>query len=528
MIKINNIQEVNNSQVDKLIKENEREANIAISKILLIISGLYILIGLLNITSVFKANIGVPIGLFAFAFLFIAISLYCLRMNSNSSFLKYVQLIILLLSVFLINCMIGYRIWMLFAATVLLSVRYYNRRFTSIVGCMAMGLCVVSAFTNAYLASYFGILDLNVVSFNEPGKLDYYSWLFNAVLNHGYDEWEVAVNGLRLSAFPNCLAILITILVCNSVISNAHMMFGNIGDSYKKEISLLRQAMKDGLTDLYNRRAYEKDLTELSKVSLASDLVYISMDVNGLKVINDTLGHMAGDELILGSSECMRNVFKPYGKVYRIGGDEFVAILNVSKELLNEVLSEFDNAIDGWSGELIDKLSISYGVALSCDFPKESIRVLSSTAEKRMYKTKSEHYRKQGVDRRGQQDAHKALCELYTKILRINLTEDSYQIVNMDISEQTKEKGFSDKISDWLYSFGKSGQVHPDDVENYLNMTELNYMKNYFMGHKTSLQIFYRRKYENGFKKVMMEIIPTEDYSDENQSLFLYVKNIDI
>jgi len=51
MIKINNIQDVNNSQVDKLIKENEIEANIAISKILLVISGLYILIGLLNIAS---------------------------------------------------------------------------------------------------------------------------------------------------------------------------------------------------------------------------------------------------------------------------------------------------------------------------------------------------------------------------------------------------------------------------------------------------------------------------------------------
>lgn len=522
------MQDVTNSQVDKLIKENEREANIAISKILLVISGLYILIGLLIIASVFKANIGVPMGLFAFAFLFVAVSLYCLKVNSNSFFLKYVQLIILLLSVFLINCMIGYRIWMLFAATVLLSVRYYNRRFTSTIGGVAMGLCIVSSFANSYLAPFFGIMDLNLVSFKEPGTLEYYSWLFNAVLNHGYDKWQVVVNGLRLSAFPNCIAVFITILVCNSVIDNAHKLFGKIGDGYLKELTLYRQALKDGLTNLYNRRAYENDISELSKATPASDLVYISMDVNGLKVINDTIGHVAGDELILGSSECMRNVLKPYGKVYRIGGDEFVAILNVNNELLEEVLGKFDNAINGWSGELIDNLSISYGIASSSEFPEESIRVLSSIAEKRMYETKSEHYRKQGVDRRGQQDAHRALCELYTKILRINLTDDSYQIVNMDISEQTKEKGFTDKISEWLYSFGKSGQVHPDDVEEYLTMTNLHYLKDYFKGHKTSLQIFYRRKYEDGFKKVMMEIIPANDYSEENQSLFLYVKNIEI
>jgi len=296
----------------------------------------------------------------------------------------------------------------------------------------------------------------------------------------------------------------------------------------EKMLDAIQNIWETGLTNLYNRRAYENDISELSKATPASDLVYISMDVNGLKVINDTIGHVAGDELILGSSECMRNVLKPYGKVYRIGGDEFVAILNVSSELINEVLSEFDNAINAWSGELVDNLSISYGIASSIEFPEESIRVLSSIAEKRMYETKSEHYRKQGVDRRGQQDAHKALCDLYTKVLRINLTEDSYQIVNMDASEQTKEKGFSDKISDWFTAFAKSGQVHPDDVEEYLTMTNFRYLKDYFKSHNTSLQIFYRRKYEDGFKKVMMEIIPANDYSDDNQSLFLYVKNIEI
>lgn len=40
--------------------------------------------------------------------------------------------------------------------------------------------------------------------------------------------------------------------------------------------------------------------------------------------------------------------------------------------------------------------------------------------------------------------------------------------------------------------------------------------------------IQYRRKYEDGFKRVMMEIIPASDYATDNQSLFLYVKNIDI
>ena len=52
-------------------------------------------------------------------------------------------------------------------------------------------------------------------------------------------------------------------------------------------------------------------------------------------------------------------------------------------------------------------------------------------------------------------------------------------------------------------------------------------MKDYFASDKTSLHIFYRRKFEEGFKQVMMEIIPADDYSNDNQSLFLYVNNIE-
>ena len=52
-------------------------------------------------------------------------------------------------------------------------------------------------------------------------------------------------------------------------------------------------------------------------------------------------------------------------------------------------------------------------------------------------------------------------------------------------------------------------------------------MREYFAGNKTSLCIFYRRKYEDTFKQVMMEIIPADDYSADNQSLFLYVNNVE-
>lgn len=300
-----------------------------------------------------------------------------------------------------------------------------------------------------------------------------------------------------------------------------------IDEEKKQEETLIRKSQTDELTGLLNRRAYEEDIYAHNDTPQEEEFIYISLDVNGLKVINDTLGHMAGDELIIGACQCMKDSLGQYGKLFRIGGDEFVAILFCSNEKLKEILADFDDRIASWSGKLVSSMTISYGWINKDEEPGYSVRQLGAAAEKRMYEAKSAHYRKAGIDRRGQKDAHKALCDLYTKILKINISDDTYQIVNMDVNEQTAEKGFEDSISKWLISFGESGYVHPDDLQEYLDHTDLEYMRNYFAGNKTSLHVFYRRKYEDGFKQVMMEIIPANDYSNDNQALFLYVKNIE-
>lgn len=282
----------------------------------------------------------------------------------------------------------------------------------------------------------------------------------------------------------------------------------------------------DMLTKLYNRRAYEIDINEPDANS--RDMVYVSIDVNGLKVINDSLGHEAGDELLVGAAECMKQCFGPYGRIYRTGGDEFIAILHVSEAKLEHIKKDFEDTLTSWKGKLVDRVSASCGYVTRSEFADLSIYELAKLADDRMYQAKTEWYKNKGVDRRGQAAAHTALCNLYTKILKINLTTDTYSIVNMDVSEQTTEKEFANSISGWLQGFGKSGQVHEDDLEKYLKNTDLEYLKEYFKSGKTSISIFYRRKYADGFKQVAMEMIPADDYEENNQALFLYVKNIDM
>ena len=301
-----------------------------------------------------------------------------------------------------------------------------------------------------------------------------------------------------------------------------------IEEEKKNEEILVKKTILDELTGLYNRRAYEEDILGYSNSTVSDDFVYASIDVNGLKIVNDEIGHAAGDELIKGAAECLQKVIGSYGKVYRTGGDEFVAIFFANKTQLESIKEDLENITEKWTGELISTLAVSVGYATKKEFKEKSILDMAKIADKRMYQVKAAYYAKKGVDRKGQAAANVALCNLYTKILKINITDDSYSIVNMDVSEQTSEKGFADTISGWLLGFGKSGQVHEADLEEYLKKTDLEYLRTYFNEGKTSISIQYRRKYTDGFKQVAMDMIPADDYSDDNQTLFLYVKNIDM
>lgn len=71
-----------------------------------------------------------------------------------------------------------------------------------------------------------------------------------------------------------------------------------IDDEKRREAALLEVSYTDELTRLYNRRAYEEDLIAHEKEGIADNMMYVAMNLNGLKIGNDTLGHAAGDEFV--------------------------------------------------------------------------------------------------------------------------------------------------------------------------------------------------------------------------------------
>lgn len=284
----------------------------------------------------------------------------------------------------------------------------------------------------------------------------------------------------------------------------------------------------DSMTGLWNRRYYESVLMEIASVPAEENFVFLAIDINGLKNINDTLGHDVGDELIVGAAECLKSSLSKYGRVFRVGGDEFVAMINATDVELRDIRRNLEESIQSWHGRRVKSLAMSYGFVSKREYPKSTVRELARIADERMYADKEIYYNQKGIDRRGQQSAFSALCSSYTKILKINLTDDRYRIIRMDTSEQNADMGFANNISDWLHNFGTSGHVHPDDLENYLAQTDHNAMQRFFAENHRNLNIFYRRKSADGsFRLTKMEMIPAEDYRLDNMSLYLYVKDID-
>lgn len=122
-----------------------------------------------------------------------------------------------------------------------------------------------------------------------------------------------------------------------------------------------------------------------------TEWAYISLDLNGLKQTNDLLDPSARDELICAASNCMKFAFASYGKIYRIGGDEFVVWIQYSVSNLDSILQGFDATIHEWHGKHLNSISVSYGVVKFSEQDFDSVQEISKLADERMYQNKKDY-----------------------------------------------------------------------------------------------------------------------------------------
>ena len=149
-------------------------------------------------------------------------------------------------------------------------------------------------------------------------------------------------------------------------------------------------ANTDYLTNLKNRNAYELDISNLKmKTSEWKDCGMLVADLNGLKLINDTYGHESGDNYITKCGDVLLECIKNNPFVYRIGGDEFAAILyHTSSEELEGIYENIMNTAAKVSIINGKCLSIAVGYAIYDKDLDSSILDTYRRADQNMYETK--------------------------------------------------------------------------------------------------------------------------------------------
>ena len=170
----------------------------------------------------------------------------------------------------------------------------------------------------------------------------------------------------------------------------------------KKDDELLEQRIQiktDALTGLLSRYAYNNALDKYT-TDMPESLVAFSIDINGLKRVNDTLGHEAGDELICGAAACIKNVFDEVGSCYRTGGDEFIVLASMNKKEAVKCVQDIEKLTKNWTGSLVDSLALSVGYAVLEEHKDCNCSELIQVADKQMYMAKDEYYRTTKIDRR--------------------------------------------------------------------------------------------------------------------------------
>lgn len=148
---------------------------------------------------------------------------------------------------------------------------------------------------------------------------------------------------------------------------------------FEKKLRIV--AEKDSLTGMPNRFSYNEFLNQ--KVTNEEKVCVFVLDINDLKKINDNYGHSEGDILIKNASLCISECFKNGDNCYRIGGDEFVAILkNIEEKEIKKYVSKFRELQKKYN------VSIAIGFAYSTNILNDGYEKLIKIADSLMYEDK--------------------------------------------------------------------------------------------------------------------------------------------
>lgn len=290
---------------------------------------------------------------------------------SSDSRLKYIYITASLIMVTLVQTFMSYIMTFVAIAPILIAAQYAKKSTLHYAYFMTLIASVISVL----LGYKIGLCDANMVLLPTEKLSEYGAVLSGEIKPLG----DVIISLFVLFILPRFILITAFVPLINAIVDNRKEI---IVSEYKSRY----QGEHDGFTGLYNRNKYNVLLNNFTSYEKAAVIFF---DVNNLKFINDTKGHDVGDRLLMMAAQSVSEAADSGMYVFRMGGDEFLAVIPHGTEKdAEQFVERWQKKLEAVNASSADiKCEMAYGYAADIG---QRFHSCMRTADMRMYENKIE------------------------------------------------------------------------------------------------------------------------------------------
>lgn len=340
----------------QVYRELETAANQFTLKCLMLTVAIMALVWICNILGIFIVDsrlTGIAFGS-GICIMTIAV-IVCKIVGISQSWVKYFLLFASVLAITVVGTLLSYHAVLISVLPLLYSAQY-NRKVVGVV----YGMSVISTFVTVMAGYFWGLCDANMLLLTVHTRSYYVKQLLDTVQYNMLNEnpW------ITLPLYYVLPRVMILLCIVPVIL---HIADGIVRKA-EREASLKRLSEIDEMTKMYNRNKYRAMVKDYYPTIPKVGVIF--WDVNGLKRINDTKGHEYGDLLIMSVASLVRELVDDTAKAYRIGGDEFVLIMeNATEEQLEERVRKWNCRLQkkNESSEFLISAAVGYSTGLGTE-----------------------------------------------------------------------------------------------------------------------------------------------------------------